>query len=991
MLPLWIIDLREKTSRRDIFEDLVGKVDHVYIPPVKAKTIQDEDNASSFESDTDTDESIVLNAAVEIPIERQRVEDVSDSFITGYYWRYSRMEDNFYGISIDGSNGDDIRKRFDGEQVRSEVEEVPTAAGTASRLYKFQSDLVHEGQEFIKNLRKSNAPPDIKFNVVVLGDLTESFTRIVFPSVARMLQKEKGRMLPHHIHQGMEIIGMLYVPADINTRKVAERRSMKRTLTEIDVQHRVNDMRGYDHMMFYQDVQNRTETVYPMLNDRQLAEYLLQCLVHLFLACDETHPLLSGTTAADAFYFSMGATSLHYNAENECINAQNKVAREFIRQLKSQGIDEKRNKDLSLLDESNYAPEKLLSDFEVVEKLNKDIITIKKPNPHPYKQFLARKLNRYYYGHYLKYFSKELMHHIHSKVESGTKSALDEVAVKSKRRFADTQRIIFEGVEGVVGNLSADDGGIPTIEYLFKDLQEKVSRQRPDIKPLLNVMYWRKVEETLIQRNIRDQFEEYHDAYLADMKNKSDGKQQLKIKKDAINELNGHLSQESTLTGIIGRDILFAIMLILAVIPLLCLISPRLINLGNVRRYAEIWAAALFSVPAIISIIKIGRYQLRKKRLINNLKAIYLHDAFARVANRMESEVNSFYDRIIALSGKYIDRCAQIMKELGRGFKDDENKEDLFPETMFNQPLIGGHFGSKQLLPASENEDAEVNINYIRYKLSELSPVEYFLFINQNKNIIKELFCDVRIPENLLRRLDEGGNEVLLTKSQQEQEMLEEWSNHQEQFYRKLKDMVRESVKIYENSTIGEKTLHYYKHNGYSFLKNTIAYAASNGELTSSSDLEYVDAKFNDKRLCEIITPIISPYASQFQPDTEHEIYQQYLFITRWRCFDNLAFNRILPTEDFDMKVYNEVVVTEDTENFDDEDGQVGNGSNEEGNVDNDGNKKPRYSPKPSSLLLWALSLYDSSTEWFRLFDSEVFEQAYADKNVYRKILNIED
>ena len=31
MLPLWIIDLRAKSNRRDFFESLVGKIDHVYI------------------------------------------------------------------------------------------------------------------------------------------------------------------------------------------------------------------------------------------------------------------------------------------------------------------------------------------------------------------------------------------------------------------------------------------------------------------------------------------------------------------------------------------------------------------------------------------------------------------------------------------------------------------------------------------------------------------------------------------------------------------------------------------------------------------------------------------------------------------------------------------------------------------------------------------------------------------------------------------------
>ena len=49
------------------------------------------------------------------------------------------------------------------------------------------------------------------------------------------------------------------------------------------------------------------------------------------------------------------------------------------------------------------------------------------------------------------------------------------------------------------------------------------------------------------------------------------------------------------------------------------------------------------------------------------------------------------------------------------------------------------------------------------------------------------------------------------------------------------------------------------------------------------------------------------------------------------------------------------------------------------------------YHPRTSSLLLWSLCPDDSSSEWFRLFDSEFFAEAYEDKNVYRQFLNQND
>ena len=253
MLPLWIIDLREKSDRRDIFQNLLGQVDHVYME-ITSKSeeetkvsssenrIDEESNLNSninnIEVADENSNNVALNLAhgleeeetvSEISIEEQIENDdkkkvEKELFVEGNWWRYSIMADKNYGIDISNEiSNQDARK-------------------TADLLYKFQVDLVEKGQRFIRGLRKSNAHPDIKFNIVVLGDIEEEFTRLVFPSVAGILQKEKGRILPHHIHQGMEIIGMLYIPSNINALDIKKRESMQRTLNEIDVQHKVTDM-----------------------------------------------------------------------------------------------------------------------------------------------------------------------------------------------------------------------------------------------------------------------------------------------------------------------------------------------------------------------------------------------------------------------------------------------------------------------------------------------------------------------------------------------------------------------------------------------------------------------------------------------------------------------------------------------------------------------------------------------------------------------------
>ena len=1004
MLPLWIIDLREKSDRRDSFESLVGKIDHVYVGDVEESSTSVKTPNINNSIDTSGGESYLIgeNASTVVTSDstiKEQLEAIDkqeadrNSVVEGYYWRYSHMEDFFYGISIDKDRKRSVKKRsnYSSDYIRSEIENKPTAEGTAERLYKFQSDLVVEGQKFIKDLRNSNAHPDIKINIVVLGDLTEDFTRIVFPAVAGILQKEKGRILPHHIHQGMEIIGMLYIPSDINTREVSVRRSMQRTLNEIDVQYRVNAIRGYDHMMFYQDVQNRTECTYTILNDKQLAQYLVQCLVHLYLACNDTHPLLSGTSSADVFYFSMGAASVHFDTENEDLKGRHKLAIDFIRSFKSEGIDEKENKKLILIGDDEYNPESFFRD-EVLSKLDCDDVEEDDPSPHPIRNYLAKYLKRYYYNLYLRFFTTNMMHLVVNQIDNSTRSSLEAVATYSKRQFSDAQKKVFENLRDIIGQISANDGGIPTLIRLFKNMQEGFSKRRKNIQNVLKQKFWRQIEENYIGKSYNDTFTEYHDAYLADIKGKTSGSNQLELKKQAVTELNGILSQESTMLSRIGRSVLLGIMCALAVVPILYYLSPNIINLGHIRRNSEWWSIGLFFIPALFQIIAYLRYCRSKRKAVNKLKAMFLHDAYARVANRIESEINSFYDKMIKLGDKYITRCEDIRKEVGKDYNADEQGKPLFPVSMFNQPLIGGVFGKDKLLPEKEADDAEVRINYIRYKLSELTKVEYFLFINQNRNIIMELFKDVALCENLIRRVNDNEEEELVTKEQQEKEQKEAWERHRETFHKSLRETTKEALLPREDSTVGEKLHHYCSTTPEraGVLKPMIAYAATNGEVTSSADMEFMDVKMNDKRVVDDIVPYIPSANNQMQDDKYNKTYKKYIFITRWRCFSHFNLNRLLPTEDFDEKIRRERV-------YEDEDEAKKSGakpkyrSMEKEKVKKDHEEGVEYSPRVSSLLLWSLCPDDSSSEWFRLFDSEFFAEAYADKNTYRRILNQND
>ena len=285
MLPLWIIDITSKSERRDAFQRLVAQIEHVRMP----KRLSADRPAEVVYEAESVPESKSQQAFIR-DIEREEAE--SRNFIRGDYWWYTEVPD--YLSKIDSSNAEE----------------------SANKLYEMQSDLVMEGQRFIRHLRESNVKPYQTITIIVLGDATEQFTRHIFPSMAAVIQKEKGRLLPNHIHQGMEIMGMLFLPSDTNSRKVHERHAIQHMLEEIEVQHAISSIRGYDHVILWQDVQNRTENMYPLLDAQGQAEYMVQCLVHLYLACDRTHTVLSGSGAYDTFYLSIGMSCVYFDVLN---------------------------------------------------------------------------------------------------------------------------------------------------------------------------------------------------------------------------------------------------------------------------------------------------------------------------------------------------------------------------------------------------------------------------------------------------------------------------------------------------------------------------------------------------------------------------------------------------------------------------------------------------------------------------------------------------
>lgn len=999
MLPLWIIDITTNRDRREPLVALLRRVEHVHISKTfavkadklnKANQVSDQDvqeHVEDFDLDmipmlsrteaTEDLSNFLSQQELLDQLERRAAE--KDAVIKGDYWYYSAFDDVFRGL----------------ENVKSE--ELDDENNVAKRLYALQSRLVEAGTHFIHQLRLSNAKPYQTVNVMVLGDSTELFTQTIFPSVAAMLQKEKERILQAHIHQGMCVYGALYIPCDINSRKVEERAKVLHLLTEVEVQHKLRDVRGYDHVMLYQNVQNRTECTYSLMDDKDQAEYLFQCLVHLFYACDYTHPLISGTMSEDLMYFSMGATSIYFDMQAEDVNDASKLAAELMTNILVESDEEAVDREeIYILKHDEFDVDKFIRDVNEGLNIKLPEAEMDEPSPHPILNYMQKNLKRLYYFYYLKFFPAKLLRKISDNIERGTSDLLDRISVCSTRMYKGCEMAIHPAITRMISKVLPQEGVLAAINREFNKLQERLSLENERIREELEHNFWDVLlepERDMVPNDQKDYFENYHDAYKQDISAGNGGTAQAEMKQQATDRLLKLMSEEQTTLSTITRVFLLGLVSVLAILPILTFVSRIFGVLGNVKDYAFFWAIGLFLIPVLIQLVIVFLYMRKKDMCIRVLKAYYLHDAYARLANRIEFEASDFYSKMQALCEAYLNRSKQIREEVKFRVPDLMVKT-ILPDTKFNQPLRSGRFDDVEILPASEVEGCRIRVNYKPEWINELDSKHYFLLINHFNDEIAELYKDVRVLEDHARRLNKTTQEYeFFSKEQLAEEMAQQWEEHKVEFHKQMIAGICNEMLPRENPTVGEKLLQYVRKSGnIHLLDNMISYAAANGEVICEADIECSDVKVN-KDISILLQTL--PSKPNMQNAEYNELYKRYLFITRWRSFDSFSYNRILPTEDFDQAIRNVRVFAEEQKAKKE---QEKNGKRNRSlapkvpDVTTDEAPKPaQYKPDISALILWAICPDDTSSEWLKLFDPSHFAEAYKDRQVIREEMNKED
>ena len=813
----------------------------------------------------------------------------------------------------------------------------------------FVQELVSSGQKVIRELKAIKPINDCCMNICVLGDTTQEYTLKFFSTAAAIIKKEKLRIIPGHIHQGINILGMLYVPSDIHNYDFAKRQSVLRCLKELDVQHRVNLAAGYDRVMLYQDTQRRTAKFYPLLTPEQRMDYVFQSLIHLYYVCDSTHPLLDGN-GADDFFFTLGVGSLYYDTDEQDENDLRLVGNNIVNTIKEKGSVDSKDHNISIFDLRMISTNKLFDTLQITfqEAPSMASIGITPPVKDPVNDYSDKHLLAVFYKAYLKFYPSRLLNKIVENIADSTKNFLENITTRMNDYYGQVSSTLRRNIHNILRNwISPEVGCLTLLKNKLNGLKETVVRLRKTVDEDAEVELWSTIITKNVPKRLNDAFMDYHAAFKQDEKN-TGASHCDSMKEEVTEKYTDMLRKEPTLLSVLVRSFLAGIILVLAFMPVIEAMSPTIVNLGNVKDFSFLWAALLFLIPLIIEDIKWIRRNRKKRKLVDRLVAFYLHDSYARLVNRAKNNIFDFYDKLVALCDEYDKRCDAIIADPEVIDESHTYKLEI-PKTMFNQPVIDGECCGTPLFPDTEMNRNLLNIHGSVVRVDRVSKKHQYVLVQDFAELFMKLFDGVKVQESIYR--DPETNQIVAMNEEQKGQARDAvWAEAKLNFHREFVNQVKTIFIPRNDTTIAQKlnVLAARPENQKGF-ELFAAFCTANGEFVANDDRDFADIKTNNMAMREAFYKHLPLYTTACQVN-EDPMYRSFLFLTKWRSFNQIIPGRILPeSELFDRDVFSVW------------------------------NKPPK-----SSLILYAL-MGNMSAEWYELFSPRALAEVPQACKIYKE------
>ena len=573
--------------------------------------------------------------------------------------------------------------------------------------------LVADGRECYNAFNKAGYHVG-NFQIVILGAADEMLSQSVFAPLPGLLRDNLPKIISDHANLGVEITGILYIPSTVNQLDSAEDRIKAAMLLE-DI-NMLNERLGSKHfnrIVAYQDVQYKGVRFYSSLNAEQRSEFQYQILTHLFYVSSKSERLFD-KIGKDSGLFSLGAASVYYNSEQHQGHELKRLLDKLVDAFKE---PENTDKEYAGRIVREVLEEDVLSAEAVSARLREDCgsldIDLKKldeeADPHPVWDLFCSDLFPKYYRKFLKYMPARLRKFMQS-LSYVLLTKFSGVIRKNREKAVEYfKSVLWSFYKKVFLDSAAKFATIAQMESVFKDAKDFLLKKRAEVTLLL-------LEIVPVPKYLRHDY----DRCLADEEENKPSKILENIKKN--------LKKEPVVLSLIVRCFLLGILLVFTIIPVLRVVSPNVINLGEIATIEWLWIPVLFFLPLIIAFfIKLRRHFKRIKRLKYRLLAATLLAVNKRLSRFLMDEQGEFYDALVTECDAQLELLSTFREKLLVPEPKDVNS--ILPETMFNQPLIGGHFCGEKLIEDESVSEAEIRVKDEKLRLSQLEREEVLFLL----------------------------------------------------------------------------------------------------------------------------------------------------------------------------------------------------------------------------------------------------------------------
>ena len=588
-------------------------------------------------------------------------------------------------------------------------EEVTDAESCRALIEK----LVEDGREcyntFIREGYKLS-----NFHIAILGDAETKLTQQVFAPLADLVRDNLPRIVADHANLGVDITGILFISNTINQiDDTKERTKVAMMLESLNTLYEQLGARHYSHLVAYQDVQYKGVRFYPGLDTEQRTDLLFQILTNLFFvkAGEET---LFDKISNNGGIYSLGAASIYYNSVQHSAYEMQKLQKLLIEEFKNTEnySQEHAEDDVRELFKSDVVkPDEITSRFR--EGCNSVDIDLRKlegdANPHPVWDLFCSDLIPLYYKKYLRFMPARLRRFMQS-LSYILLTRFSGIIRKNREKAKESFISLLHGIycKVFLDNDPKNDT-IAQVEAVYKTTKDYLQKKRSEVS--------REVYEIVpVPAYLRNDY----DHCVADEEANTQAK--------SLDEIRKNLRREPIVLALLVRCFLLGILLVFTVIPVLRVVSPNVINLGEIATIEWLWIPILFLLPLIIEFfIGLRRHYARIKRLKYRLLAINILAANKRLSSLLYDELCTFYDSLVEECDKQLVRLSTFRKELN--VTEVAMDEGVVPQTMFNQPLLTGTFCGEKLLEDETVAEAEINVIDKKVRLSQLKKDDILLLL----------------------------------------------------------------------------------------------------------------------------------------------------------------------------------------------------------------------------------------------------------------------